>query len=103
MKISNMNYEEALSNPKSLQFLNAATKIESEVMAAMRSQFKSVVAIKVKTFSSDNNNLVVNYIVVMNKNFTGDSNTTSQIDNVITNANYATLVLHPSFDVTVRG
>ena len=98
-----MNYEEALSNPKSLQFLNAATKIESEVMAAILSQLKSVVAIKVKTFTSDNNNLVVNYIVVMNKNFTGDSNITSEIVNVITNANYATLVPDPNFDVTVRG
>ena len=98
-----MNYEEALSNPKSLQFLNAATKIESEVMAAILSQLKSVVAIKVKTFSSDNNNLVVNYVVVMNKNFTGDSNITSEIVNVITNANYATLVPDPNFDVTVRG
>ena len=98
-----MNYEEALSNTKSLQFLNAATKIESEVMAAILSQLKSVVAIKVKTFSSDNNNLVVNYIVVMNKNFTGDSNITSEIVNVITNANYATLIPDPNFDVTVRG
>lgn len=104
MKISNMKYEAALSNLKSLQFINAANKIESEVLAAIRSQLKSVVAVKVKSFSSDNNNnLVVNYIVVMNKNFTGDSNTTSQIANVITNAKYATLIPDPTYNITAGG
>lgn len=104
MKISNMKYEAALSNLKSLQFITAANKIESEVLAAIRSQLKSVVAVKVKSFSSDNNNnLVVNYIVVMNKNFTGDSNTTSEIANVITNAKYATLIPDPTYNITAGG
>ena len=98
-----MNYEAALSNLKSLQFRKAATKIESEVMKVMRKRFINVVAIKVTTFSSDNNTLVVNLIVVMDKNFAGDGNTISQIANEIANGNYTTLVIDRNFDVTVRG
>ena len=103
MKISNMNYEEALSNPKSKQFHDAATKIESEVMDAIRISLKNVVAIKVKTFSGDKNNLVVNLIVVMDKNFTGDGNTTSEIAKEIADGKFATLVLDKNYDVIVKG
>ena len=101
MKINNMNYEEALSNPKSKQFHDAATKIESEVLEAIGSRLKDVVAIKVKTFSGDKNNLVVNLIVVMDKDFAEDSNTTSKIAKEIADSKFATLVQDK--DVTVKG
>jgi len=98
-----MNYEEALSNPKSKQFHDAATKIESEVLEAIGSRLKNVVAIKVKTFSNDTNNLVVNLVVVMDKDFAEDSNTTSEIAKEIADGNFTTLVLDKNSDVTVKG
>ena len=103
MKITNMNYEEPLSNPNSKQFQDAATKIESEVLEAIRIRLKDVVAIKVKTFSGDKDNLVVNLIVVMDKDFAGDSNTTSEIAKEIAEGKFATLVPDKDFDVTVKG
>ena len=99
-----MMFEAALANINSPLFHEKKIRLEKEIMEALSSNVSEIMAVKVNTFHNMSNNVVLNFVVVMNKtNLLPLNETIAILSNAVASGAYQTFTIDKGFNFNITG
>ena len=97
-------FEAALADINSPLFHEKKIRLEKEIMEALSSNVSEIMAVKVNTFHNMSNNVVLNFVVVMNKtNLLPLNETIAILSNAVASGAYQTFTIDKGFNFNITG